>query len=107
MASELMGSIAGNLCSKPGSTGASEEYAGMIAHTIGQGALGPNGRNTGKLPNLELNLNPKRPPQGKPRQPIPMRGRYTMTQYKKNDKDCSVTYTCAYGHGYDEVGNSF
>ncbi|KAE8326142.1 hypothetical protein BDV39DRAFT_193873 [Aspergillus sergii] len=102
MTGSLVGSIIGNICPKSGSTSSSEEYAGMIANTIGQGALGPNGRHTGKIPNVEINLNPKKPPQGKPRQRLPMRGRYTMAQYKK-DKDCSVTYTCEYGHGYDEV----
>ncbi|OGM49597.1 hypothetical protein ABOM_001631, partial [Aspergillus bombycis] len=104
MAGSLLSFIIGNICPKSDSTGSSEEYAGMIANTIGQGALGPNGRDTRGVPKIEINLSPKKPPQGKPRQRLPVRGRYTMAQYKKKkDKDCSVTYTCEYGHGYDEV----
>lgn len=29
--------------------------------------------------------------------------RHALVTYASTDKDCSVTYTCSYGVGYDEV----
>ncbi|KAK1141703.1 hypothetical protein N8T08_008801 [Aspergillus melleus] len=79
-------------CVKEQSSEAQEYEAGIVAR-IGQGALGPNGRNT----NPRLDKRPKH--KKKPT----MRGDYKVINYDKNDKDYQVTYICRYGHGFDEV----
>ncbi|GIJ83219.1 hypothetical protein Asppvi_001739 [Aspergillus pseudoviridinutans] len=72
-----------------------KNYAGVIAHQIGQGALGPG------VTDLEPAPTPQ--PTKKPKAKATQIGRYKVSQFGPDDEDCETTYTCAYGQGWDEI----
>ncbi|PYH78636.1 hypothetical protein BO82DRAFT_153532 [Aspergillus uvarum CBS 121591] len=70
---------------------AHEYNAGIVAN-IGQGAMGPG-----------IVTHPPVEFEDVPASLINAKGGWQRAQYGKKDRDCSVTYYCRYGTGFDEV----
>ncbi|RAK98436.1 glycoside hydrolase [Aspergillus ibericus CBS 121593] len=71
---------------------AAADYSAGIVANIGQGAMGPGDVPVPPASFIEV-----------PATLVNKDGGWQRTQYGKKDRDCSVTYYCRYGHGFDEV----
>lgn len=89
-----------NMCMKPTEVVAHEKAAGAngviasAAAAYGQGAVGPGITDINSA-KATVTAEPVQLPQ--------TYGRYTRKSYDKDTKDCSLTYECKYGLGFDEV----
>ncbi|PYI16224.1 glycoside hydrolase [Aspergillus violaceofuscus CBS 115571] len=73
---------------------AADYNAGVVAN-IGQGAMGPGIVEVPPVSFIEV-----------PANLVNNDGSYARTQYGKKDRDCTLTYYCRYGLGFDQICNN-